>query len=395
MSMSECPMTDLADPELARNPHPVYHQLRGHAGVTRAELGRAGGDLVVLSRYSDVSEALHSPGAFSSRAGMLGQDRPVIPVEIDAPAHARYRRLLDPLFSARALAPRETEMRQFAANLLGPLADRGACDLHAEFTVPFPCVTFLRLVGFPVSDLDLLLRWKYSMIQPQHAAGTDDPEVLAALLRDTGAEIRSYFDELAEERTRRPENDLMTHLLQAEADGDRLTREEVLDICILQLTAGLDTVTASIDCSVAYLAAHPDAREALVADPSLVPKAVEEFLRRETPVSSVFRRTTTDVVIAGDTVPSGSLIAIMLGAANTDGDEFPNGDDVIFERGKTRHLAFGGGTHRCLGSHLARMELRIAIEELHRHIPRYALAEGAELVYLPVIRSLAALPVVW
>ena len=189
-----------------------------------------------------------------------------------------------------------------------------------------------------------------------------------------------------------PRDDMITGFVTAEVDGERLTTEDILDICYLFLLAGLDTVTASLDCFIAYLAQHADRRDLLVADPALVPRAVEELLRWETPVVAVPRLAVQDVEIAGDQIRAGERVACLLGAADTDGSQFPEPDDVDFARDPNRHLAFGAGVHRCLGSHLARLELRVALEELHRRIPDYHLTPGETPHFTFRIRSAEYLP---
>jgi cytochrome P450 len=183
--------------------------------------------------------------------------------------------------------------------------------------------------------------------------------------------------------------------LDAEVDGHRLTNDAVLDIGYLFFLAGLDTVTASLDCMLGYLATHPGQRAQLVRDPSLIPHAVEELLRWETPVQGVARVTTTDTEIAGCPVTKGTVVSVLLGSANTDEHAWNDPDTVDFGRAENRHLAFGGGAHRCLGSHLARMELRVTLEEWHRAVPDYRIADGVVLRYSPGLRSVENLELAW
>jgi cytochrome P450 len=175
-------------------------------------------------------------------------------------------------------------------------------------------------------------------------------------------------------------------------EGDRLTREDILDICFLFLIAGLDTVTATLDCMFSFLAQHPDHRRQLVQDPSLIPNAIEEMLRWETPVMGIARVAVQETEVAGCPVHSGDQIMIMIGSANTDEAEYPDGDVVRWDREVNPHIAFGGGIHRCLGSHLARMELRVALREWHKRIPEYEVESGHTLVYTPGIRSIEHFP---
>jgi cytochrome P450 len=169
----------------------------------------------------------------------------------------------------------------------------------------------------------------------------------------------------------------------------------MLGTCHLLLLGGLDTVTATLDCMIAYLARHPDERARLIADPALVDGTVEELLRTETPVTMLPRTVNADTTIGGVDIKAGDGCALLIGAANGDEAEFEAADVVDFERSANRHLAFGGGPHRCLGSHFARLELRVGLEEFHRRIPDYRIEEGAEIHYSPGIRQADHLPLVW
>jgi cytochrome P450 len=221
----------------------------------------------------------------------------------------------------------------------------------------------------------------------------NDPEVREHQAK-TAWSIYEYFDAVLDEREVERRDDLLSEILGAEVEGERLTREEILDICFLFLIAGLDTVTASLDCFFAHLAQHPELRDRLTADPSIVPSVVEELLRYETPVMLVSRIATRDGEVSGCPVHAGDHIFTFLGAANTDDTEFADADVVRWDREANRHLAFGGGVHRCLGSHLARLELTIALREWHARIPRYRIRPGVELEYTIGVRSLDTFPMV-
>jgi cytochrome P450 len=188
---------------------------------------------------------------------------------------------------------------------------------------------------------------------------------------------------------------MLTGFLEADVDGNRLTREDILDICYLFLLAGLDTVTASVGCMVSYLAQHPEQRQRLVEDPSQIPGAVEELLRWETPVPGVPRVVAEDIELSGERLEAGERVTVLIGSANIDERGFPQPDDVDFERPANRHLAFGGGVHRCLGSHLARLELRVALEQLHGRIPDYSIKPGETPQYTMGIRAVEHLPLVF
>ena len=200
---------------------------------------------------------------------------------------------------------------------------------------------------------------------------------------------------MLDEREVERRDDLLSRFLDIEVDGHELSRDEILDICFLFLIAGLDTVTATLDCMFSYLAQHPEQRQLIVDDPSIIPAAVEEMLRWETPVMGVARVAVEDTELGGCPVHEGDQVMVLLGSANTDEAEFDDADEVRFDREVNRHLAFGGGVHRCLGSHLARQELRIALREWHRRIPEYSVRPGATLEYTAGIRSIEHFPMVF
>ena len=208
----------------------------------------------------------------------------------------------------------------------------------------------------------------------------------------TADEIYAYFEDLLAERAGVRHDDLVSTFLDAEVDGDRLSHEEIVDICFLFLIAGLDTVTASLDCFFGYFARNPAARRHVVEHPDAIPDVVEELLRWETPVMAVSRVATRELELDGCPVAAGESVMAFIGAANLDDNESADAGEVRFDRDVNRHLAFGGGIHRCLGSHLARLELRVALREWHRRIPEYQVKPGVELDYTPGIRTLDRFP---
>jgi len=364
----------------------------------------------VLSRYDDVIWALRHPEIFSSAMDMqmaLGTERPMIPQQIDPPLQTRYRKLLDPLFSRKRMRAFEPRVRERAARLIDGFAADGGCEYDGAFAVPLPCSAFLEVMGLPQEDLDLFLELKDSIIRPwtrlapeERQASTPEgmtrlQETIHRIKHDAGQQIYRYFEGMLEQRERESSEDLLGFLVQAEKDGEKLARTEQLDICFLLLIAGLDTVTATLGCNMAHLASNPDARRRLVADPSLLEGAIEELLRWETPVTGVPRIVKQEVTVHGVTLQPGEMVSLLLGAANLDDAEFEDPERVDFARGRNRHLAFGGGAHRCLGSHLARMELRVALEEWHRRIPDYHVKPGAVPTYSPGIREVMYLPLEW
>ena len=382
---------NLLSPEAAASPQPVYARLHAQGGMLRTPLTGS----PILCRYEDVLWALRHPAIFSSETQVhlaLGTVRPMIPQQIDPPRQTRFRKILDPRFSRQRVLELEPHVRRHANRLIDGFIGDGECEFDHAFAVPFPGQVFLDLMGLPPEDLDVFLQLKDAIVRPHMQ--TRDLEAMAALRTRAGRQIYAYFEILIDERTAHPRDDIVTYLLGAELDGRRLTHEEILDVCYLFLLGGLNTVTASLGCSFAHLAAHPEAR-ARLADPALIPGAVEELLRFETPVTVVPRLVKQDVTLGSLEIKAGEMVALLLGAADTDESEFADALRVDFERTPNRHLAFGAGPHRCLGSHLARMELRVALEEWHRRIPAYAIKPGETPRYSSAIREVQYLPLVW
>ncbi|GFG75490.1 cytochrome P450 [Mycobacterium botniense] len=366
-------------------PQPMYKALRESAPVFRSP------QAVVLTRLSDIEMALKRTDLFSSNmdAVDLGNLRPLIPLQIDPPEHAKYRRILDPLFTPREMGRREPEVTKLVNEIIDQFAARGECDFHAEFAVPLPCTVFLQLLGLPLEHLEKFLVWKDQVIRPEGVHGFDEHGKAAA---PAAQQIYDYFERAIDDHIANPRDDVLSALIAADVEGRPLSREELLDICFLFLIAGLDTVTDSLDCFFVYLARHPEQRRLLIEQPDILPSAIEELLRWETPVPGIARVAMCDVEVAGCPISKGERVSPLLGAANTDPAEFPDPDVVDFRRNPNRHRAFGAGPHRCLGSHLARMELRVALREFHRRIPDYEIPPGVELKYTRGLRSVETLP---
>ena len=383
---------NLFSPETSACPQPVYRRMLAGCPVARAAIG--GGP--VIARYEDVTWALRHPEIFSSAMDLqvaLGTERPMIPQQIDPPAQTKYRKILDPRFSRKRMQELAPAVRADANALIDRFFEEGQCEFDRDFAIPLPCNAFLHLMGLPPEELDTLLRLKDGIIRPHMQ--TDDMGKAQQIRIDSGKEIYAYFEDVIVMRRSQPKDDLMTYLLSVELQEEKLSNNEILDICFLFLLAGLDTVTATLGCNIAYLAANPEQRRKLLEDSNLIEGAVEELLRWETPVTGVPRVLKQDVTLHGLEMKEGELVTLLLGASNTDDEEFGNAEDVDFGRERNRHLAFGAGAHRCLGSHLARMELRVALEEWHRRIPEYEIKPGETPTYSAGIREVQYLPLVW
>ena len=375
------------DPETGRNPQEFYRRARAAGAIVP---GAFGGFEVM--RRQEVEFALQHPEIFSSamEAVDLGQSVPLIPLQVDPPEHSKYRKLLDPIFAPKRMNLIEPDIARLVNELIDGFVDDGSCEFTTALAEPLPSSVFLRLLGLPLSDLPLFMEMKNGILRPEG----DDLEEIQANQRVTAGKIEGFFAETLADRRKKPQSDLLSMFAEAEVGGDRLTDDEILGICFLFLLAGLDTVTDTLECFFAYLARHPDQRRRIVEDPSIIPTAVEELLRWETPVTGVARVAAEDIEIAGCPVHRGDHVGVSIGSANTDERALPDAYEVILTR-NTKHLAFGAGVHRCLGSHLARLELRTTLREWHARIPDYEIAPGTELNFMYGLRQVDELPLIW
>jgi cytochrome P450 len=392
MSSYEATTPSAGFADTAADPQPAYRAMREAAAVLPFD-----GNMVIVCRRGEIEEAFRHPDLFSSNMSAvdLQNVRPMIPLQIDPPDHKKFRKILDPLFAPRRMAELEEPLTRLVNDLLDRFEGRDEIDFAAEFSIPFPSQVFLTLLGLPLDETPRFLAMKDGIIRPEHVTGSvRGSEVAVAHQRASANSIYAYFDDVLDQRQIEGQDDILTTFLHTEVDGHSLTREDILDICFLFLIAGLDTVTASLDCFFAYLARHPEQRRQLAEDPSIIPAAVEELLRWESPVTTVARVAVEDTELGGCPIKAGQHVNVLIGSANTDDAEFGDGDEVRFDRDPNRHLAFGGGIHRCLGSHLARHELRVALREWHRRFPDYSIKPGHALSYTPGVRSIDHFPMI-
>ncbi len=315
----------------------------------------------------------------------------MIPLQIDPPRQTKYRKLMAPLFAPKVVDGLEASTRSLVVELIEVVASDGHCNFHYAVAEPLPSTVFLELLGLPVARVREFIELKDGIIRPP----VETLEEGVAYRERTGRRIYEVLQEAIDERKARPENDFISQFLQAEVEGHRLTEEDVLDIGYLFFLAGLDTVTASLDCMLTFLAQHPEQQQRLVDHPEDVPAAVEELLRWESPVAGVVRVAAQDTELSGCPIHAGDKVSVSLGSANTDERFWADADTVDFDREINKHIAFGGGVHRCLGSHLARMELRVGLEEWHRRIPSYRLKPGITPEYTMGLRNVENLELVW
>jgi cytochrome P450 len=341
-----------------------WQALRQLGDVVKAE------DTYVMVSGDAVEFATKHPEIFSSKAAFdrLGSPLPMIPIATDPPDHARYRRILDPFFGPRRMGAMDAELRAQASRIIDDLAARGSCDIVPDLANLYPTQVFLTLFGLPLEDRERLISWKDSILELTNPTNTEP----SADLLTHAIELYQYLAHYVTERRGGTGDDLLSQLLAWRDEGG-MTDEEIIGLAYLFVLAGLDTVASALGFSFATLVANPTLRRQLVEHPETIPDFIEEILRVEVPVPFAPRVTTTDVTVAGVEIPAGSPVLISFGAANRDPRRHDD-PDRLDPANAGRHYAFGGGPHRCLGSHLARLEMRIVLEEWHRRIPEYELA---------------------
>ena len=333
----------------------IYEGLR-RARVTYSETY---GGFYVLARHEDVWAAARDDETFSSDREVVlpatGVGR-LIPLNADPPDLQRYRSALFPYFTQRAAEAMEPEIRRFTTTTIDAFIDAGRCDLITDLAAPVPAMTTLELMGLPPEDWAILAEPLHDLI----AYPTDDPRHESARL-GTWA-IRERFAAEVAERAAAPREDMLTHLLGLESDGT-LSRDEVVDLLMMVTIGGFDTTMAAIGSALLYLDGHHDER---------LPPAVDEFLRFEAPVQGFARTVTRDVTVGGCPIPAGETVFLLWGSANRDPEAFDRPDEMVLDRRPNRHLTFGVGGHRCLGAHLARVEMRVVLAETLRRLGDYA-----------------------
>lgn len=377
---------------LATVPHPQRYFYDKSKDV-RAE--RAPDGVVWLYRHDDIVAINRHPAVLGTggHGSQFGNDNPLIPLEIDGEEHRKWRRLLDPLFAPKRVALLTDSVRHLASELIEGFLPNGEAELYEDFCVPLPCLTFLRLVGAPVEDLDFFLEFKDGVLHP---AGDSMEEMQANMVVAAG-KIYEYFVGFLADKRKNAEHldDVIAHLIRSNVDGEPITDATLVNILFLLMFAGLDTVTSAMSLAFAWLGQHPAERDRLIADKSLIPAAVEEMMRYESPVPSGIRYASEDIDLGdGLVIKAGEAIHVSWAAANVDPTFYDDPLTTNFDRGRKDHLVFASGTHRCLGSHLARLEMRLAVEELLDRIPNYSVADDDSLVYDNVaVRMVKRLPI--
>ena len=365
---------DYWSPAFAPDPYPLLRQLRADCPVAHSD--ELDGYFIV-SRYEDVNAVLRNHATFTSTVmtapAIPVEARPAVPpLDQDPPSHTRYRQLLSPFFTPARAANLEAVARDTARKLAA--ACTGTIEAYMSYCFPMPTVVVSQILGIDATDYRRFETWIASTVDGQ---GVDPGSAI-----DASSEMHEYLTALLARRQQDPRDDLLTFLLTAEVDGEPLSDAERLGIALLLLIAGIDTTANTLAHALLYLSEDAEARQRLTGNSLLMTTAVEEFLRIYAPVSLV-RGARTDTEVAGCPIAAGTPVFVSIPSANRDERRFSDAEDVVLDREHNAHIAFGAGVHRCLGTHVARMELRVGLEEFLAAIPDFRLADREAVSWKP------------
>jgi len=358
---------DHLDPRWVEDPYPIWDELRRKCPIAHTERFKG---VYLPTRYRDVRDIAYDPEHFSSRKVAIREthppnDRGAPPITSDPPRHRLARMVLLPPFTPQAIEKLTPKARTICKELIDAFIAKGRCDGAVDYAQHIPVKVIAHMLGVPEADGDRFRAWISATLQE---GITDDDVLMRGLV-----EMTDYFREHVLERRKRPGDDLISYLVQQKyPDGAPFSDNHVLGSLRLLLVAGIDTTWSGIGSCIWHLAMHPEDRRRLVQDPSLMPTAIEEFLRAYAPVTMA-REVAKETDIGGCTFRPGQMVLLSFPAANRDPEMFPDADKVIIDRKENRHAAFGLGIHRCIGSNLARMELTVAVEELLKRVPEFSL----------------------
>jgi cytochrome P450 len=380
------------DPQLLAGHRAEWNRLRGETPVFRSDIAAPGYDLFYLLGYEDNLTALQDYETFSSRSVQyLGDStQRMIPEELDPPEHTKYRRAMSPHFTPHVVRGWEGEIRALCVSLIKDFQANGGGDFTQDFAQKYPTTIFLRLMGLPVEQRDAFIDRAHRILRTPAA---EDPQ---GTIRTTASmEIIGDLAAVIAARREEPQEDLISHLLAEKIDDRPMADQELYAMGFLLYLAGLDTVANVLTYSFKHLAENPGLRQMLREKPEMIPDAVEEFLRFYS-IATTVRVVTKDIEFAGVQMKENDRIVCPTASAGRDPEQFPDPDTFVPDRKPNRHMAFGAGPHRCVGSHLARLELRIALEEWHKRIPEYRIPEGTVFKeYVGSVAGIEALPLEW
>ena len=352
----------------------------------------------VFTRYDAVRDMYKNPDLFSSASITPWEPDPIyrfVPTQIDPPDHIGYRRILNPWFSPRAVDAAEPRLRELCRRLVEEVAPQGGCDFVSGFALRFPTEAFLSMIGIDPAEADLFV----PLVEDFFGGFGGDPERAGAMAAALAA-IREYWVAALAERRGEAEprpGDLASHLLHATYGGRPLTENEMLDMLTVLVLAGLDTTRAELGYMFRHLATHDEHRRALIADPELVPSAVEEVLRYYTIIFGDGRKVTRDVEFHGAQLREGDMVYGLVSGANRDPRAYERAGEFVIDRKRNHHMGFANGPHRCLGAHLARREMQLAVREWLRAVPDFRIATDEPLLERGggAMMTLTSLPLEW
>jgi cytochrome P450 len=373
---------DHTDPEWVADPYPIWDDLRTRCPVAHSD--RYGGTWLPV-RHDDVAAVAYDTEHFTSRSVVVSEVRPgpedlpapiglAPPITSDPPFHALARRLLLPAFAPKPIEALEPFTRELCVELLDGTSRDRQIDAAVDYAQHIPLRVIVRMLGFPQEDADLFRRFIRMVLEDVDQSAEERQAIV-----DEG-ELDAYIDARIAEHLADPQDDLTTFLLEAELDGNKLDPDHVRGTMVLLMIAGIDTTWSAIGASLWHLAQNPADRRRLAAEPELMGTAVEEFLRAYAPVTMA-RLVATDFDFRGRQMKEGDWLLLPFPAANRDPEQFPDADRVLIDRAENRHSAFGLGIHRCIGSNLARMELRVALEEWMKRYPDFELVDPTEVTW--------------
>jgi cytochrome P450 len=356
--------------EYAADPFAVWEFLRDECPVARSAKFRG---MWVPSRHADIEEVARNTAVFSSRSPLVTEFASmsefgfeVPPISSDPPYHTEFRRLLLPFFAPARIEAWRPKIESLADSLIDVFVDRGSCDAAAEFAQHIPVQVIAEMLGVPGEDSERFRTWVHELLE---LAPTDFEVAVKALL-----EFHAYLFEQVALRQKHPGDDLISFLLQAEIDGRPLEEKEIFGGCLLLLMAGIDTTWSAIGAAIWHLAGNQENQQRLRDDEGLWPSAIEELLRAFAPVTMA-REVMEDTEFHGCPMKAGDPLLLPFPSANRDPRAFADADSVVLDRPDNRHLAFGVGIHRCLGSNLARLELSVSVQRFLARIPTFRLSD--------------------
>jgi cytochrome P450 len=351
-------MFDFFSDKMRRNPYPMYDHLRDASPVLQVPPPF---DAWMIFDFEGVKRALSDHDTFSSR--VPGPQNWFL--FFDPPSHTKLRALISRAFTPRSVASLEPRIRELSRQLLDQTMDRGEMDLAADYSVPLPMKVIAEMIGIPGADWPRFKRWSDDILKLSYTRSDDEGAAQAlSNFRGTTSEMNVYLTDMIEERRAAPSDDLLTRLVEAEVDGERLSQEEILGFFQLLVVGGQETTTNLINNAILCFVEHPDQLARLRSAPDLLPSAIEEVLRYRSPLLWIMRTPKRDVEVHGRVIPAGKLVLPMIGSANRDPRQFPDAGRFDIGRDPNPHIAFGHGIHSCLGATLSRLEARIALSDL-------------------------------